>query len=228
QRTDLRPDRGGPVHLRGDRRVALPLRAREARRMAGERMKTPMSPDEVDALLQRLPPPAPTPQLRDRVLADLDRRIRQDAAMLRGRRPPSRRSAWGGMALAIAIGGFAAILWVVLPGRHGEGVPGEGRRQSADDPAFARRVWESPVGRGEISRLTLLDRLYAESPDGTLTAMDPGTGKVDWTFRTDAGSTFDYAPLIAPEVPAEILRLEAEIQEISKQMEQNLKGPETP
>jgi len=132
------------------------------------------------------------------------------------------------MALAIAIGGFAAILWVVLPGRHGEGVPGEGRRQSADDPAFARRVWETSVKRGEISRLTLLDRLYAESPDGTLTAMDPGTGKVDWTFRTDAGTTFDWAPVIAPEVPAEILRLEAEIQEISKQMEQKLKGPETP
>ena len=184
-----------------------------------------MTPDQVDALLQRIPPPSPTPQLRDRVLAGLARRMEQPRAR--------RRGVWGGLALAMAIGGFAAILWIVLPTLSGPApdgaTPGEGKGRRDDDPAFARKVWECRLSHLDVSRLTLLDRLYVELSDGTLAALDRKTGQAAWTFRSDGGTPLDAPPVIAQEVLTEIGFLQDQLRTLSAQIDEQLKttGPGT-
>jgi len=190
-----------------------------------------MTPDDVDALLNRLPPPRPTPQLRDRVLAELARRMNPDLRLNHVRRRVSRRSAWGGLALAMAIGGFAAILWLVLPqvpGASPDGAtPGEGRGRSDGDPAFARKLWECALPNPDIARLTLLDRPYVELSDGTLAALDRRTGRAAWTFRTDGGTRLDAPPVIAQELLTEIDGLQLQLKTLSAQIDEQLKttGP---
>ncbi|HVE39511.1 MAG TPA: PQQ-binding-like beta-propeller repeat protein [Planctomycetota bacterium] len=176
-----------------------------------------MTPDDVDALLNRVPPPSPTPQLRDRVLGELARRITLEA-----RRP--RRIVWGGVALAMAIAGFLSILWIVLPTGA---TPGEGRGQGDGDPAFARKVWEFPFSHAGISRLTLLDRLYVEGSDGTLAALERSSGQAAWIFRSDGGAPLDVPPVIVPELLTEIDALQLELRALSTQLDEKLKttGP---
>jgi PQQ-like domain len=177
-----------------------------------------MTPDQVDALLQRIPPPSPTPQLRDRVLAGLARRMEQPQAR--------RRGVWGGLALAMAIGGFAAILWIVLPKISGP-APGEGKGRRDDDPAFARKVWESRLSQLDASRVTLLDRLYVELSDGTLAALDRKTGQAAWTFRSEGATPLDAPPVISQENLTEIGFLQNQLRTLSAQIDEQLKttGP---
>jgi outer membrane protein assembly factor BamB len=194
-----------------------------------------MTPDEIDALLHRIPPPSPSPQLRDRVLGELARRMNPELHRIRGSRPVLRRTRWGAVALAMAIGGFAAILWLVLPKAPGSspdgGTPAEGRGRSDGDPAFTRKVWECPLPDPGISRLTLLDRLYVEGSDGALAALDRKTGQAAWTFRVDAGTPLDAPPVICDEVLAEEESLEVELAALGRKIDETLGakgvGPET-
>jgi outer membrane protein assembly factor BamB len=194
-----------------------------------------MTPDEVDALLQRIPPPSPTPQLRDRVLADLAQRMNPEHRIAQVRRRALRRSVWGGLALAMAIGGFTAILWIVLPKPPGSApdaaTSGEDRGRRDEDPAFTRKVWEGPLSHREITRLTPLDRLYVEGADGTLTALDRRTGQSAWIFQSDRATPLDWPPVISEGVVTDRDALQLELRALDKKIEDQLAatgpGPET-
>src|SRR6516162_937054 len=147
-------------------------------------MKMKMTPDDVDALLHRLPPPVPSPELRGKVLGELSRRVGKAA-------PPAgparrRRTFWGGACLAASLGAFGGILWTILPhpapaGRGGITVADQD--PPATDRIPFRTVWEW-TGQGEIAGLTLEEGILVVSGSSSLqvTGVDRTSGRVEWKF----------------------------------------------
>jgi outer membrane protein assembly factor BamB len=155
-----------------------------------------MTPEEVDALLERIPPFDPSPRLRKRVLGDIDRRLAPRSLKVR-------------FALAVSLVVFASILWVILPrqGRPGQGAP------------FLQPRWETATNRQEISRMTLaVARVYVETPDHFLLAIDRFTGRILWTQRIATPTPPDWPPVEAQGVADEIVHLDGALQEIERRL----------
>lgn len=181
-----------------------------------------MTADDVDALLQRLPSPSPSPELRRRVLGDIDRRLRRPRRV--------RRVAWG-LGLAAALAGFAAALGVILPVRPSALPSGEGRGQAQPDLKFARIEWELQT-KGEVVRTTATnDQLFVEMRDGVMNALDRFTGKLEWTLQIAGGSLPDWPPVVAQAVPEDIRQLEADLRRVGQDIDRTLQekgvGPES-
>jgi len=178
-----------------------------------------MTPDEMDALLQQLPPPSPSPGLRERVLADLDRRRSQPSS--------TRKLAWG-IALAASLAGFAAVVWVILPGPSSDARIGRDQDGKRGDLKFAQVQWERETKGREITRTTLSSRqLFFETRDGLVNALDRFTGTPEWVHQLPGGSPPDWPPAVAQGVAEEIQQLEADLKLATRKLDQTLqeKGP---
>ena len=162
-----------------------------------------MTPDELDAILDRVPSPEPPAQLRERVLSEMERRMT--------RRGPGRRVVRGGFALAVAIAAFAAIVWIILPGT--------GKKQTPATRSTLQVAWETETNRPQVNRLTVIgNRLYAETPDAAVIAIDRLTGQTTWTFRVEAGTPLDWPPVSADRVPQDILSVRDYLAALERQL----------
>ncbi len=97
---------------------------------------------------------------------------------------------------------------------------------------FKHVEWEYRFSDREIARMTLEgSQLFIETPDNYVIAMDRFNGKVDWIHKVLTDTPLDWAPVVAHGVPEEKRKLEAELLQVNRQIDDVMKekgvGPET-
>jgi outer membrane protein assembly factor BamB len=173
-----------------------------------------MRPEDVEAVLHRLPCPSPGPGLRERVLRDLGRIPIQE-------RRPRPLPLWGGLALAVSLAVFGGILWIILPfGPRG----GSTGRQDGALPF--KVVWKSRTANEGIAGLEVMGESLAVSgsPDRRVSAFDRRTGEALWQIAVAGATPLEWPPVTAQGIPEEIRRLEDSLRELGAQIDELLKG----
>jgi outer membrane protein assembly factor BamB len=188
-----------------------------------------MSPDDVEALLHRFPRPAPSSDLRLRVLGELARNVPVAAPA-----PPAlRRRAvfYGAAALAASLATFAAVLWIVLP--HSTSTGSTRVLMSTQEPPVTDRLpfktnWELTVP-GKVTALTPAGAMLfiSEASPLQISAVDTTLGRLSWTFAPGGAPPPAWPPVVAQGLAGELQDLNAALREANAQIDDRLKesGP---